>query len=427
MKIRVEEKKGRVLSFTFHKEKEGFEEGTYFLKTPGSEEEARRRGAEAVELLRKLKAKEGFAATSQIEELAKDFLEGVLLADYQFALRRKPEEEKTLFVDHAPYLEELHQVKEAVFFARDIINEAPSNMNPETFAQKALSLEDFGLEVFVGDNKWMENEGFFGTLAVGRGSAVKPRVVVVKYSPLNPKGKIALVGKGITFDSGGLNLKPSKSIKGMHMDMAGAGTVLATLRLLPALEPDFEVIGIMPLAENLPSANSYKPGDIIEMANGKTVEVDNTDAEGRLALADALIYAQRQKADVIVDLATLTGAAVVALGELVAALYSPSDQEASLMLHASRLTGEMLWRMPLLEEYREELKSQRADIKNAGYKRSGGSIMAALFLQEFVEGEKWVHLDIAGPAMIEKPFYYMPAGATGFGVRLLLEYLRGKQ
>ena len=426
MKI-INEKKENVLRFGFHGEKEGYDSGVYFLKLPATAEEARRKGAEAVSVMEKVKAKEGFAPTSELGPLARYFVEGVLLADYKFASRRKGEEEKTLYVDYSQNLEELEQIKEAVFFARDIINEAPSIMNPEEFSKRALTLEDFGLEVFIGDPKWMKEEGFFGTLAVGRGSEIKPRVVLVKYTPLNPKGKIALIGKGITFDSGGLNLKPSKAIKGMHMDMAGAGAVLATMKLLPALEPEFEVLGIMPLAENLPSASSYKPGDIIEMANGKTVEVDNTDAEGRLALADALIYAEKHGADVIVDLATLTGAAVVALGELLAALYTPSDQEASQFLKASDKTGEMLWRMPLVKEYEDELKSSRADIKNAGYKRNGGSIMAALFLKEFVSRENWVHLDIAGPAMIEKPFYYMPAGATGFGVRLLIEYLRGKR
>ncbi len=426
MKIEIGTKEG-VLWFGFDENKEGYENGIFYLKRPVESEEARRRGAEAVSVMEKLKVKEAFCSASALQELARNFVEGALLADYNFSRNKKGEEEKVLWVEEAPWLEELLQVKEAVFFARDIINEAPSVMNPEEFSLRAKELEDIGLEVLVGEGSWLEENGFFGTLAVGRGSAVSPRVVIVKYSPANPKGKIALVGKGITFDSGGLNLKPSKSIKGMHMDMAGAGAVLGAMKLLPALEPDYEVLGIMPLAENLPSGSSYKPGDIIEMANGKRVEVDNTDAEGRLALADALIYAEKQGADLIVDLATLTGAAVVALGELVAALYSTDEEEAQAFLQASRSSGEMLWRMPLLEDYKKELESKRADIKNAGYGRSGGSIMAALFLKEFVTVPRWVHLDIAGPAMLEKPFYYMPAGATGFGVRLLIEYLRSKK
>jgi len=415
------------LRFEFHGEKEGYEKGIFYLKKPTEGEEARRRGAEAVSLMDKLKVREAFCDISPLQELGRYFVEGVLLADYNFSKRKKGEEEKLFWVDEAPWLEEILQVKEAVFFARDIINEAPSRMNPEEFSLRARELEDIGLEVLVGEGRWLEENGFFGTLTVGRGSSIPPRVVVVKYRPANSRGKIALIGKGITFDSGGLNLKPSKSIKGMHMDMAGAGAVLGAMKLLPALEPDFEVLGIMPLAENLPSGSSYKPGDIIEMANGKRVEVDNTDAEGRLALADALIYAEKQGAEVIIDLATLTGAAVVALGELVAALYSTDEEEARAFLLASKASGEMLWRMPLLDDYRKELESRRADIKNAGYGRSGGSIMAALFLKEFVEASKWVHLDIAGPAMIEKPFYYMPAGGTGFGVRLLIEYLRSKK
>ncbi len=427
MKIETGIKK-ELFTFGFDEEKEGYRDGVFYLKRPETREEARRRGAEAVAIMDKLKIKESYASTSSLGEFSMDFVEGVLLADYDFSRRRKGEDdEKTLWVEEAPWLEEVLQVKDAVFFARDIINEAPSVMNPEEFALRARQLEEIGLEVEVGEGSWLEENGFFGTLAVGRGSAVPPRVVIVRYRPSHPRGRLALVGKGITFDSGGLNLKPSKAIKGMHMDMAGAGAVLGAMRVLPALEPNCEVLGIMPLAENLPSGSSYKPGDIIEMANGKRVEVDNTDAEGRLALADAIVYAERQGADAVVDLATLTGAAVVALGELVAALYSTDEDEARAFMEASSESGEMLWRMPLLDDYRKELESRRADIKNAGYGRSGGSIMAALFLREFVSEARWVHLDIAGPAMIDKPFFYMPAGATGFGVRLLIEYLRSKR
>jgi len=425
--MRIEQYKEKGLKFDFGKE--GFRNGIYFLKEPLSVEDARRKGAEAISVLKKLKAGEGNIKLAGLStEMREAFFEGAILADYTFDKYRKKEEESrevVLYVDEREGLDTALKIGEVVYFVRDIINDSPENINPESFSEIAKSLK--GVDVFVGDEKWLKENGFNGTIAVGKGSSKPPRVVIYRYKPDKPAGKIVLVGKGVTFDSGGLHLKPAKSIKGMHMDMSGAAAVLGIAKAIEHIKFKYEIVGIMPLAENLPSSKSYKPSDVVEMANGKTVEVDNTDAEGRLLLADALIYSEKENPDLVVDLATLTGAAVVALGELVAALYSREEEDAREFEMASKRTGEYVWRMPLFEDYKEELKSKRADIKNAGYGRSGGSIMAALFLGEFIELERWVHLDIAGPAMLSKPFYYMPEGGTGFGVRLLIQYLRGEK
>ncbi len=424
MKIDEYRKKG--LNFAFGRE--GFRDGTYYLETPSSKEDARRKGAVLTGVLKKLKAGEANISLEKLPvKFRQSFLEGCLLADYSFSKYKKErDKEAVLYVKGAKGVPEAERIRDVVFFVRDIVNDAPDKVNPEGFSKIATSFKK--VKVFVGDEGWLRENGFYGTLTVGRGSSVPPRVVIFRYKPEGARKKIVLVGKGVTFDSGGLDLKPPKYMKGMHMDMSGAAAVLGVARAVEAgFKFNAEIVGIMPLAENLPSATSYKPADVIEMANGKTVEVENTDAEGRLLLADALIYAEKENADVVIDLATLTGAAVVGLGELVAAMYSRDDGEADKMERASSETGELVWRMPLLKEYKEDLKSKRADIKNADYGRSGGSIMAALFLGEFINKDKWIHLDIAGPAMLSKSFYYMPEGGTGFGVRLLIQYLRGEK
>ncbi len=424
--MKIEEYRKKGLSFSFSKE-EGFRDGIYYLQFPKTEEGSRRKGAELTEIMGKLKAKEGNISLLEIDKnFRRSFIEGILLSDYKFQ-RYKGEREKeaAIYVKGIDGVGEESKIRDLVFFVRDLVNDAPEKINPKSFSEIAGKIQ--GVEVFVGDKKWLKENGFNGTLAVGKGSSIPPRVVIYRYSPEGARRKIALVGKGVTFDSGGLDLKSPEYMKDMHMDMAGAAVVLGIAKALKDFPVKDEIIGIMPLAENLPSSSSYKPYDVLQMDNGKTVEINNTDAEGRLLLADGLIYAEKQGADIVIDLATLTGAAIVALGELVAALYSTDEEEGKKMEKASEKTGEKVWRMPLVEDYRDELKSQRADIKNSGYKRSGGSIMAALFLSEFIERPKWLHLDIAGPAMIEKPFYYMSSEGTGFGTRLLLEYLRGEK
>jgi leucyl aminopeptidase len=245
----------------------------------------------------------------------------------------------------------------------------------------------------------------------------------MRYRPAGrARKKIALVGKGITFDSGGLSLKPSKSMETMKLDMAGGAAIIATMSRLPHLRPDVEVTGYVPTTDNLPGANAQKPGDVIRYLNGKTIEVLNTDAEGRLILADALALAARQRPDYLINLATLTGACMVALGSGVAGLFSNNQELADRLLKSSEDAGEKLWRLPLVKEYREMIKSSVADMKNIGGAH-GGAIVAALILQEFVADVPWAHLDIAGPAFAESDQAICPKGGTGFGVRTLLNFI----
>jgi len=262
-----------------------------------------------------------------------------------------------------------------------------------------------------------------GLLAVNRGSLEEPRFIVIHYRPARKaKKKIALIGKGITFDSGGLSLKPAKSMETMKLDMSGGAAVIGAMSRLPHLGFDVEVTGYIPTTDNLPGGNAQKPGDVIRYLNGKTIEVLNTDAEGRLILADALALAARQRPDYMINLATLTGACVVALGAQVGGIFSNHQPLADQLMRCARETGEKLWQLPLVKEYREQLKSSVADMKNIGGAH-GGAITAALILQEFVAEIPWAHLDIAGPAFTEGDTAICPKGGTGFGVRTLLKFL----
>ena len=251
----------------------------------------------------------------------------------------------------------------------------------------------------------------------------EPRFIKVAYKPSGkPRRKVALVGKGLTFDSGGLSLKSAKSMETMKLDMSGGATVLGVMRVLSQLKPPVQVTAYVPSTENLPGGNAQKPGDVIRYKNGKTVEVLNTDAEGRLILADALICAAEDKPDVIIDLATLTGACMVALGTQVAGVLGNNQELIDALIRCGKEAGEFLWQLPLVKEYKEDIKSAVADIKNIGGSHAG-AITAALFLEEFVGNVPWVHLDIAGPAFAEKDLPYIPKGGTGFGVRTLVRYL----
>ncbi|NCC94700.1 MAG: leucyl aminopeptidase, partial [Opitutae bacterium] len=262
-------------------------------------------------------------------------------------------------------------------------------------------------------------------LAVAAGSDNRPALAVLEHKPRGAKKTVVLVGKGVTFDSGGINLKPAGSqIEEMKMDMAGAAVVAATLITAARLKAKVHLVGVLPLVENMPSGRATRPGDIVKSFAGKTVEIGNTDAEGRLILIDALAWALKQyKPDAIVDLATLTGACVVALGEKIAGLFSGDDGLAENILAAAGCTGERCWRLPLPEDYKEQIKSDFADLSNTGATRWGGAITAALFLSAFVADARWAHLDIAGPAYSKKASDYAPAGGTGFGVRLLMDLL----
>jgi len=309
--------------------------------------------------------------------------------------------------------------------ARDLVNEPPSVATPTFLADHARKLattsKDLTLEVW--DVKRIAREGLAGLLAVARGSHEEPRFVKLRYRGRGARRRVALVGKGITFDSGGLSLKSAKSMETMKYDMAGGAAVLCATAAAAQLGLAVDVTAYVPLTENLPGGRAQKPGDVIRFLNGKTVEVLNTDAEGRLILADALALARRGSPDAIVDLATLTGAARVALGALYAGVLGNHQGVVDALVAAGRAAGEPLWQLPLVREYSEDLKSNVADLKNVGGGGDGGTILGALFLEEFVDGVPWVHLDIAGPARAGADEGYTPRGGTGFGVRTLLDLL----
>jgi leucyl aminopeptidase len=333
-----------------------------------------------------------------------------------------PELQKTTTLTKA--IDTVEKTIPGVFLARDLINEPASVSTPSYLAEQAVKIARGGglKSEILGPSK-MKAAKMTGLLAVAQGSAEEPRFIKLTYKPAGkPRKKVALVGKGLTFDSGGLSLKPPKSMETMKLDMSGGATVLGAMQVIAQLKPPVQVTGYVPATENMPSGTAQRPGDIIRYRNGKTVEVLNTDAEGRLILADALLEAVREKPDVIIDLATLTGACVVALGGQIAGLFANNDDLAEALLQCSKESGEPLWRMPLVKEYKDDIKSSVADIKNVGG-GSAGAIAAALFLQEFVGETPWAHLDIAGPAFSEKENAYIARGGVGFGVRTLVRYV----
>ena len=312
-------------------------------------------------------------------------------------------------------------VAAAVNLARDLSNEPPNTLTPAALAAEAQKLaKATGLEVQVFDYKEIVKRGMSLIDAVGRGSENPPRLVHLAYVPKKPKKTLVFVGKGITFDTGGLSIKPAQGMQEMKHDMSGAANVVGLMAAVSALKPNVAVHGIFAAAENMPDGNAYRPGDIWGSLDGKTVEIVNTDAEGRLILADALAYARELGGDLLVDNATLTGACVVALGTTCSGYYANTDAANSEFAAALKASGEQMWRMPLLEELKDQLKSDVADIKHTG-DRWGGSISAALFLREFIGATKnWVHVDLAGPASTERVYGWNPKGATGHGVLTFL-------
>jgi leucyl aminopeptidase len=317
-------------------------------------------------------------------------------------------------------------VAESTNFARDLVNRPPNDLNPVTLARAASTeSKKLGLSCRVWNKTRIEKEGMNLLLAVNKGSAIEPRVIHVVYKPPRPKKKIVFVGKGLTFDAGGLCIKPAGSMVDMKCDMAGAATTLGIVFAAARLKLPVEVHAVIGSTENMTGAKAYRPGDVYKSLEGKTVEVINTDAEGRLVLADVLTWAVRKlKPDYMIDHATLTGACMVALGPWRAALYTDDDELASKYLEAGEGEGESFWRMPLDSELRSTLKSSIADLKHIGG-RYGGSITAALFLKEFVDETTWMHLDIAGPSFVDRSHGRLPKGGTGFGVATGVRFLEG--
>jgi leucyl aminopeptidase len=314
----------------------------------------------------------------------------------------------------------LAAIVEGIFLTRDVVSEPANVINPITFAKAAKGLEKIGVSVEILTEAAMKRLGMGALLGVGQGSANPPRMVVMQWRGGAKEAKpIAFVGKGVTFDTGGISIKPAGGMEDMKWDMGGAGVVLGLMKALAGRKAKVNAIGITALAENMPSATAQRPGDIVTTMSGQTVEVINTDAEGRLVLADALWYCQdRFKPRLMVDLATLTGAIIISLGSEYAGLFSNNDQLAKRLAEAGEAVGEKLWRMPLAEGYDKQIESPAADMKNIGG-REGGSITAAQFLQRFVNKTHWAHLDIAGVTWSKKDLPTVPKGSTAFGVRLL--------
>jgi leucyl aminopeptidase len=378
-----------------------------------------------------------FAPDKDPDGAAGAVVEGTMLASYRFNKYRSNSgnatalKSLTLFkpgLKRTPSLQRslrtVEQTLPGVFLARDLVNEPPSVTTARFLGEQAQHhCRGRGLSVEVWSKKKIEAMNLAGLLAVNRGSHEEPRFIKIHYQPSGKaRKKVALIGKGITFDSGGLSLKPARSMETMKLDMAGGAAVIGTMSRLSDLQPDIEVTGYIPATDNLPGGNAQKPGDVIRYLNGKTIEVLNTDAEGRLILADALALAAKQKPDYMINLATLTGACMVALGTGVAGIFSNQQALADNLIRSARAAGEKLWQLPLVKEYREALKSSVADMKNVAGPH-GGAITAALILQEFVDDIPWAHLDIAGPAFAETETAICAKGGTGFGVRTLLKFL----
>ncbi|SJZ64573.1 leucyl aminopeptidase [Marinactinospora thermotolerans DSM 45154] len=312
---------------------------------------------------------------------------------------------------------------ESVNLARDLVNTAPADLTPEDLAHAAEEVaREWGLDVETLGEQALADGGYGGILGVGQGSANPPRLVRLAYSHPEARRTVAFVGKGITFDSGGLSLKPAASMDWMKSDMGGAAAVLSALRAVAELKPAVNVVGYLAIAENMPSGTAQRPSDVLTMYGGKTVEVLNTDAEGRLVMADALVRAHEDGPDLIVDVATLTGAQLVALGTRVFAVMANDDEVREQVVAAAAEAGEAAWPMPLPEELRKGLDSSVADIANVAGERWGGMLSAGVFLKEFIaEGVRWAHLDIAGPAFNQGgPYGYTPKGGTGSATRTLV-------
>ncbi|MEW6062170.1 MAG: leucyl aminopeptidase, partial [Bacteroidota bacterium] len=377
------------------------------------------------------------AKVLQTEEIARAMSEAVLLATYKFdkyisdnnsgeKLRNvffvlSNEKEKNVFERGMNIGKSTAQ---GTIFARDLANAPGNEIYPDTLAKTIQTLgRKFGFSVTIFDKRKIQALGMGGIISVSKGSDKEPRFIILEYGKQYKKhGTVVLVGKGVTFDTGGISIKPAANMAEMKMDMSGAAAVAGTFHSIATLKLPKHVVGLIPAVENMPSGSALKPGDIIRHYNGKTSEVDNTDAEGRLILADALSYASKYKPDAVIDLATLTGAVVVALGHFATGMMGNDQSLMDALREAGEKTYERVWQLPLFDEYEKLIKSDVADVKNVGG-RWAGSITAGWFLKKFIGNYKWVHLDIAGTAILEADQEYIPKGGSGVGVRLLTEFL----
>ena len=402
--------------------------------------------AKMMQHLRNINVKE--AATSpelnllseEKDKIVQAIVEGALLGLYQYTPYKtvgrediKEMEQLNIVVDGKEYsliesaVKNVQNIAGAVYFARDLIS-APSNeMTPSIMAQKAGEIaRRKNVTCKVLDKAKIKELKMNSLLGVAAGSNEEPKFIILEYKGgSKSEAPIALVGKGLTFDSGGICIKPAEKMDEMKSDMAGGAAVMGALMAAADLQLPLNIIALIPATENMPSGTAYKPGDVLKSYSGKTIEVINTDAEGRLILADALSYASRYKPAAIIDVATLTGACIIALGDDVIGMLGKDEQLKKEINKAAKITGELVWELPLWESYHEQIKSDIADYKNSGG-RAAGTITAAVFLSKFVGDFPWVHLDIAGPAWSSKDKSYIPKGASGVAVRLLVEFLKNR-
>ena len=408
------------------------------LDLNNSETETLRRAAG--QALRSLAGKQHvvLALPAEADEHLSAVIEGALLGSYRFdKYAEQPAAVETVEVVSDlgrrrtinTLVERAQAYAEAVNGTRDLVNTAPNELFPQSFAEYAQQLvkdqKKSNLKIEVLDDKALRAGGYGGLIGVGQGSANPPRLVKVTYKPRGAKQHVALVGKGITFDTGGISIKPAAGMEAMKSDMAGAAAVLHVAVAAAQLELDVAVTSWLALAENMPSGTAQRPSDVIKIYGGKTVEVLNTDAEGRLVMADALEAAREENPDALIDIATLTGAQIIALGTRVAAVIGDTEVRDEI-LAAAGVSGELMWPMPMPEELRETLKSKVADLANIG-KRPAGTLSAAVFLKEFAGDTPWAHIDIAGPSFNEGgPWGATPVGGTGYGVRTLLDLLEAR-
>ncbi len=371
-------------------------------------------------------------------ENAKAVALGTALGVYQFTKYKTRDLDKIKTIEHVTLIDTEKQkpelarganegliIAESVNMARDLVNTPALDLIPRQLANEAKRIgKAVGINVDVWDKKAIEKKGMNALLGVARGSEHEPQFIVLEYGPKKLK-PIILCGKGVTFDTGGLSIKvPYTNMLDMKMDMAGAAAVIAAMRAASLLRVQQHIIGLIPATENAINGLAQRPGDVVKALNGKTIEVANTDAEGRLILADTLSYAETLQPQAIIDLATLTGACIVALGYVHTGLFTKSDELANRLLHASAATGDLVWRLPLTEDYNDTVRSDTADIRNINKGTDSGAIVGAVFLQHFVDKTPWAHLDIAGPAFLGEEKDYNPKQGTGAGVRLLVELLQ---
>jgi len=377
-------------------------------------------------------------ATYNLKKTIQAIVEGTMLGTYQFNYYKTEKQTSSAMTEFILITKESENnltitegilqgkiIGESVNQARDLVNHPASYMTSTQMAIQAKEIATkYNLEIEILEQNDMEEKNMHALLAVAKGSSQPPKMIVLKYIG-NPNNKelTAFVGKGVTFDSGGISIKPSLNMGEMKGDMAGAATVLATMHAIGKLKPNVNILGIIPCTENMPSGDAYKPGDVISSMNGKSIEIITTDAEGRLLLADAVAYACQLGASRIVDIATLTGACVVALGNVCTGLITNNTDLCNELLQAAKQTGEKMWELPNFPEYKEQIKSDIADLKNSGG-RMAGTITAGLFIGEFVNDIPWVHMDIAGTSDSDKEIGYTVKGGTGIGVRTLLQFVQ---